>query len=93
MPRSQKSSDLYLIVYSKNTMDLRREWTTFVAKTKKKGNRGKSQMTHKEAMKEASKTWVKEREKIIRRHSRAYKKQSESKPPSRKLEELPCESD
>ena len=63
---------------------MRSAWQEHVAKTRKRGNRGKSTMTHREAMKEASLTWGKEKAKLIRRKKRECKKRSVSAPPAKK---------
>jgi hypothetical protein len=60
---------------------MRKAWTNHVAVTRKKGNRGKSVMTHREAMKAASETWPKEKAKLIRRQKRECKNRSVAKPP------------
>jgi hypothetical protein len=54
----------------------------WVAKTRKKGNRGKDNtMTHREALKAAAVTWPKEKVKLLRRQKRACKKKAVVKPP------------
>ena len=59
---------------------MRKAWTNHVAVTRKKGNRGASTMTHREAMKAASGTWPKEKAKLIRRQKRECKTRSVAKP-------------
>ena len=52
---------------------MRRAWTDYIAKIRKKGNRGKNTMSHREAMKLASQSWPKEKAKIARRLKRESK--------------------
>ena len=53
---------------------LRKEWFLYVSKTRKKMSRGcKEQVSHREAMKKASESWPKEKEKLIRRIKREKK--------------------
>ena len=40
-------------------LEMRKGWTDHVAEVRRKGNRGKKTMTHREAMKAASVTWPK----------------------------------
>ena len=61
---------------------MRKNWFDYVAKIKKKNNRGKKSMSHAEAMKEASKTWPKEKKRIERRLKRCQ--QAALKPPKQK---------
>jgi hypothetical protein len=66
---------------------MRKAWMDWVAKTRKKGNRGKANsMTHREALKAAAVTWPKEKVKIQRREKRSCKKKAGLKPPV----EIPC---
>jgi hypothetical protein len=66
---------------------MRKAWMDWVAKTRKKGNRGKdNSMTHREALKAAAVTWPKEKAKLIRRQKRVCKKKAVVKPP----EETQC---
>ena len=60
---------------------MRKAWTNHVAVTRKKGNRGKGTMTHREAMKAASGTWPKEKAKLIRRQKRECKNRPVVKTP------------
>ena len=46
---------------------MRKGWTDHVADTRRKGNRGKNSMSHKEAMKAASVTWPKAKAKLERK--------------------------
>ena len=62
---------------------MRRMWFDYVAKIRKKGNRGKKTMGHSEAMKIASKTWPKEKKRLERK-LRRDKKISVAKPPVEK---------
>ena len=66
---------------------MRKAWTDYVAKTRRKGNRGKNTMTHREAMKEASLTWPKEKAKLQRKRKRECKKQSVVVPPPQIVKE------
>ena len=65
---------------------MRKNWFDYVAKIKKKNNRGSKTMTHAEAMKEASKTWPKEKKRIERRLKKCQ--QSEPKPPKQKNQDV-----
>jgi len=56
---------------------MRKNWFEYVAKIKKKNNRGSKTMSHKEAMREASKTWPKEKKRIERRLKKCQKSASE----------------
>ena len=55
---------------------MRKEWFDFVRRTRAKLQRKdkSKKVTHQMAMSEASKTWIKERAKIQRRHKREQKK-------------------
>ena len=60
---------------------MRKAWMDWVAKTRKKGNRGKGNvMSHRQALKAAAVTWPKEKAKIERRQKRICKKRSVPKP-------------
>jgi hypothetical protein len=66
---------------------MRKAWMDYVAKTRKKGNRGKGNtMTHKEALKTAAVTWPKEKAKIMRRKMRECKKRPAAAPPVETLD-------
>ena len=53
---------------------LRKEWFLYVSKTRKKLSRGsKEPVSHRDAMKKASESWPKEKEKILRRIKREKK--------------------
>ena len=55
---------------------LRSDWFSHVSKTRKKMSRGsKEQVPHRAAMKAASITWPKEKEKLLRKRRREAKKQ------------------
>ena len=56
-------------------VNLRKEWFLFVAQTRKKMQRKNKtkNVTHREAMSEASKSWIKQKEKIIRKNRRLEK--------------------
>ncbi len=62
---------------------MRLTWFDYVAKIRKKGNRGKKTMGHSEVMKTASKTWPKEKKRLERK-LRRDKKLSVAKPPVEK---------
>ena len=63
-------------------MTMRTAWMDYVKKIRKKGNRGKSTMSHREALKAAAVTWPKEKAKLIRKQKRDAKKQvAENTPP------------
>jgi hypothetical protein len=67
---------------------MRKAWTTHVAETRRKGNRGKKTMSHREAMRAASVTWPKAKAKLERKLKRDGKKSvSASKPPEQKTED------
>ena len=65
---------------------MRKNWFDYVAKIKKKNNRGSKTMSHAQAMKEASKTWPKEKKRIERRLKKCQK--SEPKPQKQKNPEI-----
>jgi hypothetical protein len=55
---------------------LRTDWFAWVNKTRKKMSRGcKEPIRHRDAMKAASITWPKEKEKLLRKRRREAKKQ------------------
>ena len=71
---------------------LRSDWFAWVNKTRKKMSRGSKELVpHRAAMKAASITWPKEKEKILRKRKREAKKQEKpakkSKPTETKTEE------
>ena len=68
---------------------MRKAWTDWVKETRRKGNRGRNLMSHREAMKAASTTWPKQKAKILR----TKKKQSGAKPRSQKRAEPKVEND
>ena len=70
---------------------MRKAWTDHVAETRRKGNRGKKNMSHREAMKAASVTWPKVKAKLERRLRKEGG--SVTKPRVRKTEEKPDESE
>ena len=70
----------------KMEMNMRKGWTDYVRAVRKKGNRGKKTMTHREAMKSASVSWPKEKAKLVRRMKRQCKKQSREEPQEQKTE-------
>ena len=55
-------------------LNFRKEWFNFVARTRKKLLRKDKSTTHKIAMAEASKSWAKEKQKLVRKHARLAKK-------------------
>ena len=60
---------------------LRSDWFAWVHKTRKKMSRGcKEQVPHRAAMKAASITWPKEKEKLLKKRRREAKKQEKVKP-------------
>ena len=59
---------------------MRNHWFQFVAKTRKRLQRGKKEkVTHREAMRQASLAWVTEKEKVKRRLARAARKAAKQK--------------
>ncbi len=69
---------------------LRKDWFEHVRKTRKKMSRGQKDLVdHRAAMKQASQSWPKEKEKILKRRKRDAKKQEKvdapKKPKSVKL--------
>lgn len=59
---------------------LRKEWFNWVAKTRKKMQRGKKEpVTHRTAMKAAALTWSKEKLKILNRRKRGERKKQKQK--------------
>ena len=70
---------------------MRKGWTDHVAETRRKGNRGKKTMTHKEAMRAASVTWPKAKAKLERKNRKELA--SAAKPPEQKKSEKPSGSD
>ena len=46
---------------------MRKGWTDHVAETRRKGNRGKKTMSHREAMKAASVTWPKIKKRLLKK--------------------------
>ena len=62
---------------------MRKAWMEWVAKTRKRGNRGKGNtMSHREALKAAAVTWPKEKAKIIRRQKRERKVSNQQSVPT-----------
>ena len=60
---------------------MRKLWFQWVAKTRKKMQRGnKKTVTHREAMKAAALTWSKEKLKILNRRKREERKRIKDKP-------------
>ena len=66
---------------------MRKGWTDHVATTRRKGNRGKLSMTHKEAMKAASVTWPKAKAKLLRKRKKECRRQSVPEPPAQTAKE------
>ena len=56
--------------------NFRKLWFEHVAKTRRKGQRKDKSYTHRDAMKEASVTWPKIKDKIERKHKRDLRKAS-----------------
>ena len=71
---------------------MRKGWTDYVRKVRKKGNRGSNSMTHREAMTAASKTWPKEKAKLLRKLKRQCRSRSLQAPPEQKSTELESEN-
>ena len=69
---------------------MRKGWTDHVADTRRKGNRGKNSMSHKEAMKAASVTWPKAKAKLERKIRK--ERVSGGKPLVQKIPEKTVES-
>ena len=60
---------------------LRSDWFAWVQKTRKKMSRGQKELIpHRTAMKAASVTWAKEKEKILKKRRREAKKQEKVQP-------------
>ena len=58
-------------------VNMRKEWFSWVAKTRKKNQRGsKKPVTHRQAMKAAALTWGKEKLKILNRIKREQRKRA-----------------
>ena len=68
---------------------MRKSWTDHVAETRRKGNRGKKTMTHREAMKAASVTWPKIKKRLLKRQQREI---SAAKRVKQSTDERPDES-
>ena len=49
---------------------MRKGWTDHVAETRRKGNRGKKTMSHREAMKAASVTWPKIKKRLLKKQQK-----------------------
>ena len=59
--------------------NMRKEWFCYVSKTRKKmqrGRKGKDPISHRAAMKEACKSWPKEKAKILNRLKREERKRA-----------------
>ena len=53
---------------------MRHEWFTWVAKTRKKMSKGQEkQVAHREAMRQASESWPKQKEKLLKKARREEK--------------------
>lgn len=68
---------------------MRKAWTDYVAEVRRKGNRGKKTMTHRDAMRAASVSWPREKAKLIRK---LKKGRPAVKPPARKTPDDSVES-
>jgi hypothetical protein len=75
----------------KRLLTMRKGWTDHVAETRRKGNRGKKTMSHKDAMRAASVTWPKAKAKLERKNRKA--RGSGVKPPLQKKPDKPDEND
>ena len=69
---------------------MRKGWTDHVKETRRKGNRGKRTMTHREAMKAASVTWPKLKKRLLKKQQ---KEKSGVKRVKQSKGELPAEND
>ena len=58
---------------------MRSQWFEWVAKTRKKMMRTNKNTTHREAMASASKTWPKQKEKLLKKEARLKKKAAKEK--------------
>ena len=64
---------------------LRQEWFLYVAKTRKRMSRkSKEDVSHRDAMKEASTSWPNEKKKLLRKIKREQKVQSGKERPCKK---------
>ena len=64
---------------------MRSAWQEHVAKTRRRGNRGKNEMSHREAMKTASVSWPKEKAKLLRKQKKECKARAAKRlPPKNK---------
>ena len=83
----------HITIYTstKELLAMRKGWTDHVAETRRKGNRGKKTMTHKDAMRAASVTWPKAKAKLERKLRKELA--SGAKPPLQKKPETNVESD
>ena len=67
---------------------LRSDWFAWVQKTRKKLSKGQKELVpHRTAMKAASITWPKEKEKLLKRRKREANKQARLKATSKKCED------
>ena len=63
-----------------DSVSMRKSWFEFVKKTRVKLSRArKENVSHRDAMKEASVLWPKEKEKLLRRAKREAKKRAKAK--------------
>lgn len=69
---------------------MRKGWTDHVAETRRKGNRGKKTMSHREAMKAASVTWPKIKKRLLKKQQ---KEKSAAKRVKQSTDERPDEND
>ena len=69
---------------------MRKGWTDHVAETRRKGNRGKKTMSHREAMKAASVTWPKIKKRLLKKQQ---KEKSATKRAKQSKDERPDEND
>ena len=67
---------------------LRSDWFAWVQKTRKKLSKGaKTLVPHRVAMKAASITWPKEKEKLLKKRKREAKQQQKIKPTPKRCED------
>ena len=69
---------------------MRKAWTDYVAEVRRKGNRGKKTMSHRDAMKTASVTWPKAKAKLIRKQKKSA---PVAKPPQQKTDDEKTQND
>ena len=55
-------------------ISMRKEWFEHVRKTRSKASKGKNKISHREAMTQASQTWPKVKEKLLKKKKREERK-------------------